>query len=109
MKDTSIDSLIEELKALRIRTAQLEAGRQVECTDNGNLKALALKRGNRIRITNRVRKLPNWTSAIVWEEEKERVATVTRVTPHQVHFVTGTGTRTWRAPKNVRRIVVVSY
>ena len=78
MKDTTtIDGIIEEVKALRIPMAQLETGRQVESADNGNLKAVALKRGDCIRITNRVRKPPNWTSAIVWEEEKERAATVT--------------------------------
>jgi hypothetical protein len=40
----------------------------------------------------------------VWEEDRERTATITRVTPNQIHFVTDNGTRTWRAHRNVRRI-----
>jgi hypothetical protein len=67
MKDTTIDSLIEEVKALRIRVAKLETGRQVESSDDRKMKVVAVKRGDRIRVTNRIRKPPNWTSAIVWD------------------------------------------
>jgi len=109
MEDTRIENLIAELNALRIRVAHLEAGQEVLDTQRDvdidvNVNVVALRRGDRIRITNRVKKPATWTGASVWDEERERVATVTQVTPKQVHFVTDNGTRTWRAPNNVRRI-----
>jgi hypothetical protein len=109
MEDTRIENLIAELNVLRIRVAHLEAGQEVLDTQRDvdidvNVNVVALRRGDRIRITNRVKKPATWTGASVSDEERERVATVTRVRPKQVHFVTDNGTRTWRAPNNVRRI-----
>ena len=107
MEDITVEDLIVELNALRIRVAQLEAAQGAAAdTDNGNLDdAVAFfRRGDRIRITNRVRRPSNWDTDVVWEEDKEKTATVTRVTPNQIHFVTDNGTRTWRAHRNVRRI-----
>ena len=106
MEDITVEDLIVELNALRIRVAQLEAAQgAVADTENGNVDdAVAFRRGDRIRITNRVRRPSNWNTAVVWEEDRERTATVTRVTPNQIHFVTDNGTRTWRAHRNVRRI-----
>ena len=40
------------------------------------------------------------------EEKKERQGTVTRVTAEQIHIVTDNGTRTWRAPQNLRKIPI---
>jgi hypothetical protein len=106
MEDITVEDLIVELNALRIRVAQLEAAQgAVADIGNGNVDdAVAFRRGDRIRITNRVRRPSNWNTGVVWEEERERTATVTRVTPTQIHFVTDNGTRTWRAHRNVRRI-----
>jgi hypothetical protein len=107
MEDITVEDLIVELNALRIRVAQLEAaqGAAAADNDNGNVDdAVAFRRGDRIRITNRVRRPSNWNTGVVWEEDKERTATVTRVTLTQIHFVTDNGTRTWRAHRNVRRI-----
>ena len=106
MEDVTVEELTVELNALRIRVAQLEAAVGAAAdTDNGNVdNAVAFRRGDRIRITNRVKRPSNWNTGVVWEEDKERTATVTRVTPHQIHFVTDNGTRTWRAHRNVRRI-----
>ena len=108
MEERRIDDLISELNALRIRVAQLEAGQEVPDTHEVNVdvdvNVVSLKKGDRIRITNRVKKPATWTGAFVWDEELERVATVTRVTPKQIHFITDNGTRTWQAPNNVRRI-----
>jgi hypothetical protein len=99
MEDTRIENLIAELNALRIRVAHLEAGQEVLDTqwdvDVGvNVNIVALRREDRIQITNRVKKPATWTGAFVWDEERERVASVTRVTPKQVHFVTDNGTQT---------------
>ena len=106
MEDITVEDLTAELNALRIHVAQLEAAvGAVADTDNGNVDdAVAFRRGDRIRITNLVKRPSNWNTGLVWEEDKERTATVTRVTPHQIHFVTDNGIRTWRAHRNVRRI-----
>ena len=106
MEDVTVEELTVELNALRIRVAQLEAAVGAAAdTDNGNVdNAVAFRRGDRIRITNCVKRPSNWNTGVVWEEDLERTATVTRVTPHQIHFVTDNGTRTWRAHRNVRRI-----
>ena len=107
MEDVTVEELTVELNALRIRVAQLEAAVGAAAdTDNGNVDdAVAFRRGDRRCITNRVKRPSNWNTGVVWEEDnKERMATVTRVTPHQIHFVTDNGTRTWRAHRNVRRI-----
>ncbi len=100
MEDTRIDNLIPELNALRIRVAHLEAGQEVLDTQRDvdidvNVNVDALRRGDRIRITNRMKKPATWTGAIVWDKERERVATVTRVTLKQVHFVMDNGKQTW--------------
>ena len=111
MEDRRIDDLIAELNRLRIRVAQLEARQDIVVIDeevddvNDNVIVGPVKEGDRIvHITNRVRKRATWTGPGVWEEEREKVATVTRVTSNQIHFVTDNGTRTWRAPNNVERI-----
>ena len=105
MEDGRIDDLIAELNRLRICVAQLEARQDVVVIDeevdvNDNLIVGPVKEGDRIQITNRVRKPATWTGPGVWDEEREKVATVTQqVTRNQIHFVTDNGTRTWRAPK----------
>ena len=106
MEDITVEDLIVELNALQIRVAQLEAAQGAAAdTDNGNVdNAVAFRRGDCIHITNRVKRPSNWNTGVGWEEDKERTATVTRVTPNQIHFVTDNGTRTWRAHRNVRRI-----
>jgi hypothetical protein len=105
MKDTRIENLIAELNALRIWEAHLEAGQEVLDTQqdvdiNVNANIVALRRGDRRQITNLAKNTATWTGALVWDKEREKVSTVTRVTPKHVHF----GTRTWRGSNNVRRI-----
>ena len=94
MEDITVEELTVELNALRICVAQLEAA--VGAAANTN-KAVAFRRGDCIRITNRVKRPSNWNTGVVWEKDKERTSTVTRVTPHQIHLVTDNGTQTWRA------------
>lgn len=108
--DIDIDDLIAELSALRIRVARLEADRDKENAVRVAPVAAAavalgdLEVGDRVRIKNKVRKPATWPSATPWSEERERIATVTRVTTEQVHFVTDNGTRTWRAPNNLTKL-----
>ena len=80
MEGTRIENLIAELDALWIRVAHLEAGQEVLDTQRDvdidvNVNVVALRRGDRIRITNRVKKPATWTGASVWDKERERVAT----------------------------------
>jgi hypothetical protein len=80
IEDTRIENLIAALNALRIWVAHLEAGQEELDTQRDvdidvNVNAVALRRGGRIRITNRVKKPATWTGASVWDEERERVAT----------------------------------
>ena len=111
MEDRRIDDLIAELNRLRIvRVAQLEARQDIVVIDeevddvNDNVIVGPVKEGDRIRITNRVKKPATWTGPGVWDKEREKVATMTQVTRNQIHFVTDNGTQTWQAPNNVERI-----
>ena len=112
MEERKLDELIGKLKALKIEEASilaqiagLNASESVIATAASTEERVnGIARGDRVRIKNRVRKPATWTSKVEWTEAKERVGTVTRVTPEQIHFVTENGTQTWRAPNNVRRL-----
>jgi hypothetical protein len=110
MEDIDVDELIAELSALRIRVARLEADRDRENAARETTIATEtaafgdLRVGDRVQIKNRVRKPATWSSTKPWSEERERIATVTRITPEQIHFVTDNGTRTWRAPNNLTKL-----
>jgi hypothetical protein len=126
MEDDRIQSIIEELRSLRIRVADLEleveqantrSRTRGDTTEQANAAekqanvvetqlqlqapiANGLRSGDRVRITNKVRKPA--TAGPSWTEEKERLATVTNVTTTQVHVTTDNQTKTWRAPNNLR-------
>jgi hypothetical protein len=106
-----------ELRAINLRKdaiiAQLDAAYNKYGTaeTSGDRRALVpcvngIVKGDRIRIKNKVKKPATWTSRVDWSAEKERIATVTRVTPSQVHYITDNGVKTWRAPNNVEKLVV---
>ena len=113
MKRRSFEELIEELQRLRIReTAVIAEIREAIGEANGadqenedfNLVAVThgFRRGDRVRTTNRVRRPA--TAGAAWNKNRERLATVSRVTVDQVHIITDDGTKTWRAPNNLRLI-----
>ena len=107
MDGDDIERLIAELASLRLRVQRLEVtqGYVIEAPqDAAPVARNELEVGDRVKITNRVRRPATWPRTIIWSEEKARTGTVTRVTPEQVHFVTDDGTRTRRAPNNLRRI-----
>jgi hypothetical protein len=121
MAERQIEELIRELRTLKLRVATLEAEndyqrarressehtRTLTAASNNSTHDMervnGIGRGDRVRITNTVKKPAYWTKA--WDEKKERVATVIKVTPSQIHFRTDNGVNTWRAPNNVRKIV----
>ena len=113
MEEKSFEDLIEELRTLKIRETEIvaELGRvnrarpgtnERNNRDNDNQTTVVngIRRGDRVRITNKVRKPA--TAGPTWTEGKERLATVTSVTATQVHFETDNGTKTWRGPNNLR-------
>lgn len=115
MAEKQIEELTKELRTLKIRVATLEAenDQRVRRESREHTRALATPSnekeqvngigiGDRVRITNHVKKPAYWTKA--WDEKKERVATVTKINPLQIHFRTDNGVNTWRAPNNVRKI-----
>ncbi len=109
MERRTIETLIAELKRLKVREAEIiseleeTVGQQRASHSEGANTTGRLSIGDRVRITNRVRRPANWTNEATWEEEKERRATVTKVTPDQVHIVTDNGVKTWRAPNNLKK------
>ena len=115
MADRKLDELIGKLKVLKIEEASILAqiqdlntgarlGNGASTNDGNRERVNGIAEGDRVRVKNRVRKPATWTSETEWTEAKERLATVTRVTKEQIHFVTDNGTRTWRAPNNLRRL-----
>lgn len=112
MEEKQIGDLIEELKALKLRESvvisQLEAAYRRRPNDDYTTSTAeqetGLSPGDRVYVINRVRKPATWTSKVEWTAEKERRATVTRVTATQIHILTDNGVRTWRAPNNLRRL-----
>jgi hypothetical protein len=114
MAGSELNELIEQLRLLQIEQASVVA--RIEALNNipaATAQAITVQEervngisagDDRVRIKNKVRKPATWSSAIVWTEARERLATVTRVTRDQVHFVTDNGTRTWRAPNNLIRL-----
>jgi hypothetical protein len=105
MAGREFDKLIEQLRLLQLEQASVIA--RIEALNSTHTDTVTRERvngiaeGDRVRIKNKVRKPATWSSAVVWTEAKERLATVTRVTRDQVHFVTDNDTRAWRAPNNL--------
>lgn len=120
MKDVNVDDLMAELRELKIRVARLEgvseesvmkpavrdgdaeAGDRLRTVRIINPATRVFKVGDRVQIKNKVRKPSNWPREVQWSEELERTATVTRVTPRQVHFITDNGTQTRRPPNSIQ-------
>jgi hypothetical protein len=104
MADDELDGIIRELERLRIRREQL-LGRFTELRQQrreAEVFPLPLVVGDRVRITNRVRRPRGWPPAPT--DGTDQVGTVTRVTATRVYITTDTGIHTWRAPTNVIRI-----
>ena len=114
MQNRNIEQLIEELQHLRIREtvviAQIrEAIKGANGAEQENVRdvdhaviADGLRSGDRVRINNTIRKPA--TAGPSWNENRERLATITKVTVDQVHIITDNGTKTWRACNNLRLI-----
>jgi hypothetical protein len=104
MQDKTISELINELKQLRVREAQVIFLLERATEQQGSGVAdHGIERGDRIRIKNQVKKPSNWGDD-PWVYREARLATVTHTTAERVYFVTDNGVSTWRAPHNVESI-----
>lgn len=106
-----IRQLIGKLKALRVEEARLIERIESEITPVSPERETYERRdkfeiGDRVFVTNRVRKPLRAPST--WSVEKERRGTVTDIRGQQVHFETENGTKTWRDRSNLRVIVTQS-
>jgi hypothetical protein len=122
MDDAKLATLINELKALKIQEAQIiqqiedisstrtdTSGRATAPTRQTTTRTPpitvnGIRQGDRVTIKNKIHKPAVCTDDTNWTKERERVATVTKVTKEQIHFITDNGTRTWRAPNNLSKL-----
>jgi len=113
MEGREIQRLINELKALHIKEAevlhQLEAAasdrsrrdQKGEGRDRNQEKGTFVT-GQRVYITNNIRRPINCPAH--WQIQKERFATVIKQANNKVFIRTDNGVETWRAPKNLTKI-----
>jgi hypothetical protein len=117
METKSVDALIQELKALQLREAEvlalieqankrrdLAAGHHGVYTEHGTNIDHGFEQGDRIRITNKVTKPAHWGVNDIWQYRDAQRATVTFTTKERIYFVTDNGVTTWRAPRNIKRL-----
>ena len=105
MRTSDIDLLIAELANLRVRVAQLESAAATDHRTDQDTQVDGSPRrvddpfrpGDRVRITNKVRRPDTWDTSNTWDQKAAQRATVTRIYKEQVHFVTDNGVETWRA------------
>ena len=111
VEDHTLELLINELRALRLRVTQVEAQLQEQreqeqqTTEFSRIPPNDFAKGDRVRITNRIRRPATWSAS--WTDvdiEKERSATVTHRVRDQIWLITDNGTKTWRAQNNLNRI-----
>jgi hypothetical protein len=109
--EESLEELVNELQHLSIRQVEvlnriqrLNELHAVEGTAVGRIQVNGFRAGDRVRITNKVKRPAAWPRERVWSESEFRSATVTKVTRLQIHFVTDNGITSWRAPNNLERL-----
>ena len=103
----SIGDLIAELKQLNLREGEvielIEAANQRQTKresapiDAGTSKFGTFRVGDRVVVTNKIRKPTNHSQH--WTPEKERRAVVTGIDGDKVHIKTNNGVETWRLSK----------
>lgn len=116
--DNELNQIIAELKSLKLQQERVltrlenhaqrlaEASLPIaEAVPTTNSRDVPLEIGDRIIITNGVRRPSRWIRP--WDARQERHATITRIgTDGRVFFTTDNGVKTWRSPANVKRFSV---
>jgi hypothetical protein len=111
MQDRLIEELTLELKQLNLRQAAIVSTiqrlTQEQQQEAAGARNDTFRRGDRVRVTNKVKKPATWSRERgIWREEEFRSAIVTRVTRDQIFILTDNGVSTWRAPNNLARLQV---
>jgi hypothetical protein len=60
--------------------------------------------GDRIRITNQVKKPLSWDTSITFNQQQAKLATVTAVVNNRIYFTTDNGIHTWRSRRNILQL-----
>ena len=105
-KDQTIEHLTTQLQALQLRVTQLEAARlneQGPAVDATVAASNELKKGDRVRVRNALKKPATWPRDAIWKKELAQVATVTHLYREQVH-ITDNSVKTWRASNNLELV-----
>ena len=97
MPTEDVEALTLELSRLKVRVAQLEAAAPTP----HNPGPLGFKKGDRVKIKNKVKRPAKWDVDQPWDPEAAQIATVTHTYLDQVHFLTDNGVATWRARNNL--------
>ena len=101
-----VDELIREHEGLRMQEEILSELREEvlqeaeETNPNSDFEV-----GERVRISTTPNSRLHGTAAT----ERDRTATVTRVTPSRIYIRTDNGFHTWRARGNVTRLTLVHF
>jgi hypothetical protein len=107
MERKQIHELIKELKNLQLREAELisriDAANASLSGHRGATVEHDFENGDRVRVTNQVRKPANWGTDL-WNYHQAKTATVTFTTTDRIYFVTDNGIKTWRSPRNIAHI-----
>jgi hypothetical protein len=98
------DAIVRQLEAANARRTIVDTVTSATTADDCDLTVNGLRKGDRVRIKNKVTKPATWPIEKPWHHEEARLATITRVTKEQMHFRTDDGVSTWRAPNNLERI-----
>lgn len=96
-----MSELIAELQRLRIRESEIIARLEIETREQ--LREIQV--GDRVEITNIVRKPGNWTG--VWDGKavrRYRLGTVTAIIGSRIYIDTDLGVSTWRVAANLNLI-----
>ena len=112
MSSEKVNELIKELEGLRIQQAQ-SLVRQQEILSALREEVLIeseeanpdFRVGERVQITTTRNSRPHGTAAT----ERDRTATITRITPSRIYVRTENGFHTWRARTNVTPLFPLAH
>jgi hypothetical protein len=108
-REDEIEQLTAQLRTINIRLAQLEtaaaARDRVPERSAEVAAATTLKKGDRVKINNKLKRPATWNVLVEWNQDQAQKATVTHLYKEQVHFVTDNGVKTWRAANNLTKLV----
>jgi hypothetical protein len=107
LSDDRIASLTKQVQALQLQVTGLQEelkqhnrSQQTPPSTSTVINTL-IQLGDRIRITNTVKKPLSWDNAIEFNQQQAKLATVTAVVNNRIYFTTDNGIHTWRSRRNI--------